>query len=292
MLINIALGIGLIFASALLRSSPKRIYILGRRLSVLQDAASSLDPGSKVVVPLQCDVTDQSSVSKVVEHVEKDVGWVDVLINNAGILGPNHKAIYQADTMDQLQDTLLKDWTEWDTTFRINSSAVIGMTGGFLGLLDAGNIRRGWQGGKVVDGQPRKRNLNAVNWEPEGDAKDERTSQIITVSSIAAFNRYVTAGLAYSASKAAAVHLGKMLSGILAPWGIRSNVVCPGIYPSDMTAGGKTEFRVHEVPAGRPGDAEDLAGVILYLVGKGGAYVNGNVQITDGGRLSMHPATY
>ena len=35
-----------------------------------------------------------------------------------------------------------------------------------------------------------------------------------------------------------------------------------------------------------------IAGVTLYLVGRGGAYVNGNVVVTDGGRLGVFPGTY
>ena len=46
------------------------------------------------------------------------------------------------------------------------------------------------------------------------------------------------------------------------------------------------------VPAQRAGDIEDMAGAILFLVGKAGAYVNGNVLVTDGGRLSVIPSTY
>lgn len=59
-----------------------------------------------------------------------------------------------------------------------------------------------------------------------------------------------------------------------------------------MTAGSKDEYSVTEIPAGRKGSFQDIAGVVLYLVGKGGAYANGNMQITDGGRLSVMPATY
>ncbi len=46
------------------------------------------------------------------------------------------------------------------------------------------------------------------------------------------------------------------------------------------------------VPEERPGDAEDMAGAILYLVSRAGAYVNGNVLLSDGGRLGGLPATY
>ena len=59
-----------------------------------------------------------------------------------------------------------------------------------------------------------------------------------------------------------------------------------------MTEGGQTIFPVDAIPAGKRGEFEDMAGAILYLVGKAGAYVNGNVQVIDGGRLSVMPAMY
>jgi NAD(P)-dependent dehydrogenase (short-subunit alcohol dehydrogenase family) len=89
-----------------------------------------------------------------------------------------------------------------------------------LHLLDVGNKKRGWDTGR-----------KEVQERAEGadyDANDPRTSQIITVASIASFNRFVTAGLAYSATKAGAAMLGKSLATLLAPFGIRSNVIAPG----------------------------------------------------------------
>jgi NAD(P)-dependent dehydrogenase (short-subunit alcohol dehydrogenase family) len=46
------------------------------------------------------------------------------------------------------------------------------------------------------------------------------------------------------------------------------------------------------VPEERPGDEEDIAGAILFLVSRAGAYINGNVLVTDGGRLGVVPASY
>lgn len=46
------------------------------------------------------------------------------------------------------------------------------------------------------------------------------------------------------------------------------------------------------IPEQRAGDAQDIAGAVLFLVSRAGAYINGNVLITDGGRLSVVPATY
>lgn len=40
------------------------------------------------------------------------------------------------------------------------------------------------------------------------------------------------------------------------------------------------------------GDAQDMAGTVLYLVSRAGAYLNGNVTVLDGGRLGTFPSTY
>lgn len=64
------------------------------------------------------------------------------------------------------------------------------------------------------------------------------------------------------------------------------------VYPSEMTTGSKDAYTYNEIPAGRKGNFQDIAGVLLYLVGKSGAYANGNEQLSDGGRLSMMPATF
>lgn len=45
------------------------------------------------------------------------------------------------------------------------------------------------------------------------------------------------------------------------------------------------------VPLGRMGDAEDMAGQILYLASKAGSYCNGNIILVDGGRLTTFPTT-
>lgn len=117
------------------------------------------------------------------------------------------------------------------------------------------------------------------------DADDERLAQIITVGSVGSYMRRATAGLAYNASRVAAAHLGEMLATMLAEWGVRSNVIAPGLFHSAMITGAKDEY-------GPDGSAQDIAGNILFLVGKGGAYINGSVQISDGGRFGIFPAVY
>jgi THO complex subunit 3 len=57
-----------------------------------------------------------------------------------------------------------------------------------------------------------------------------------------------------------------------------------------MTAGTMAEFPVDKLPLQRQGTFEEMASTFLYMVGKGGAYLNSSIQIVDGGRLSVHQA--
>lgn len=296
-------GIGLAFATALARNGASKIFLLGRRLNLLEKAASDID--SKVIIPVQCDVADMSSVTEAVKTIGSHTSYVDVLVNNAGIMGPVAGQIHGLQTVQEVSDLMLKDLDAWASTFAINTTAVAGVSAAFLPLLDAGNIRRGWPKGRR-EKQTRKE-------VPEGiDADDDRMSQIITVASIASFNRSVTAGLAYTASKSGAMMVGKSMANFLAPFGIRSNIICPGReyctvistlakrltmytgFPSEMTAGFNTGdgFPISQIPHGQEGRFENMAGLILSLVGKGGSYYNGDVRVIDGGRLAVMPATF
>lgn len=292
-------GLGLAMASALLQTGASKIYLLARRESVLNDAIKTLatssaapSNASEVLAAVPCDVTDQSSVSAAVAQIQRETGHVDVLVNNAGVIGPkNGQAIYKATSIEEMRDALLMGFSQWEPTMAINTQAVIGVSAAFLPLLEAANTRRGWAPGKVTaEGEARKQDgaaLAAIG----ADSRDDRMAQIITVASVASFMRFCTAGLAYNASKSAAAHLSKMMGSFLAPWGIRSNVVAPGPYPSEMNAKGGT-FGTGQVPQGRMGDFEDISGLTLFLVGRAGAYVNGTVQVTDGGRMGGFPGTY
>jgi len=295
-----AAGIGLAIASALYQNGAAKVYILGRRLNVLQDAIRILEsspsaPKSSpsVLSAISCDVTDLESIKAAVSQIEKETGYVDVLVNNAGVIGPkNGKDIYSVDSIEALRDAMTTDFDGWASTFAINTQAIIGVSATFLPLLEAANTRRGYAPGRVTGtGNAREHDKSKLSQVGTSE-DDDRMAHIITVASVASYMRWVSAGLAYNASKSAAAHLGKMMATFLADWGIRSNIICPGPFPSEMTASQPLKWGTNQIPQGRMGSANDIAGLTLFLVGKGGAYVNGTVQLTDGGRLGMFPAVY
>ena len=66
------------------------------------------------------------------------------------------------------------------------------------------------------------------------------------------------------------------------------------MYPSELTAHliGDGIFPKDKIPEERVGKPEDMAGVILSLTSRAGAYLNGMLVVTDGGRLGIMPSTY
>jgi NAD(P)-dependent dehydrogenase (short-subunit alcohol dehydrogenase family) len=46
------------------------------------------------------------------------------------------------------------------------------------------------------------------------------------------------------------------------------------------------------LPVGRPGNIQDMAGLTLWLSSNAGGYVTGSIVLSDGGVLSVTPASY
>ncbi|MEL6102131.1 MAG: SDR family NAD(P)-dependent oxidoreductase [Pseudomonadota bacterium] len=92
----------------------------------------------------------------------------------------------------------------------------------------------------------------------------------------------------YSASKAAVLHLTKILAKELAGHNITVNALAPGPFVSRMTAfatadEGMREKVGQDVPLGRVGRDEDIAGCMQFLCGRGGSYLTGAVLPVSGG---------
>ncbi|KAI1103729.1 NAD(P)-binding protein [Jackrogersella minutella] len=260
-------GIGLMMTQAL-ESNGAIVYILGRRKETIEKAAATAKHGN--IRPIQGDVTSKVDLERAVAEIKSAVGYVNVVIANSGTSGPNVTKTPSEPSLTEFRNQLLGlDTLAFTKTYDVNATGVFNTIVAFLELLDEGNKRS---------------NL-------------KQRSQIIATASIGAYNRVPLAGYAYGPSKAAVIHMMKEFATSLVPYGIRSNILAPGFYLSDMTADLERNFPPKDwpksfVPEQRFGDAEDFAGNILFLVSRAGAYINGNVLVTDGGRLSVLPSAY
>jgi NAD(P)-dependent dehydrogenase (short-subunit alcohol dehydrogenase family) len=61
---------------------------------------------------------------------------------------------------------------------------------------------------------------------------------------------------------------------------------------SNLNEGEEGKIDENVIPAGRVGNEEDVAGAVLYMASRAGAYLNGSVVVMDGGRLGVLPSTY
>lgn len=96
----------------------------------------------------------------------------------------------------------------------------------------------------------------------------------------------------YSISKAAVMHLAKVLAYEWAEDGIRVNAVGPTIVPSDMTAvllDDKVymEEKMASIPIGRMATQQDVANAVLFLSSPTSAMVTGQTIFIDGG-VTIH----
>lgn len=90
----------------------------------------------------------------------------------------------------------------------------------------------------------------------------------------------------YSATKAAVIGLTKSLARELAPSNIQVNCVAPGAVDTKMNSNLSAEDKANfaqEIPMGRFGTAEEIAGVVSFLAGKDSDYVTAQVITADGG---------
>lgn len=90
----------------------------------------------------------------------------------------------------------------------------------------------------------------------------------------------------YCASKSALFGFTKSLAKEVGSRGITVNCVAPGFIKTDMTAElneEQTKNMLATIPLGALGEASDIAMLVSFLSGKGGAYITGQVLGVNGG---------
>jgi 3-oxoacyl-[acyl-carrier protein] reductase len=115
----------------------------------------------------------------------------------------------------------------------------------------------------------------------------QRWGRIINITSI--FGQMGQAGQAnYSASKAGLIGLTMAIAREVGSRNITCNAIAPGFIETAMTAVLSDEFKqaaVKQIPLGRVGSSEDVAGAVAFLASDDASYITGHVLNVNGGML-------
>jgi gluconate 5-dehydrogenase len=116
-----------------------------------------------------------------------------------------------------------------------------------------------------------------------------RSGRIINVASIAGLNGNTPAmnTIAYNTSKGAVINFTRTLGAEWGKYNITVNAICPGFFPSKMTAGLMATIGEDRLAASAPlqrlGDEEDLKGLCVLFASDAGKHITGQWLAVDGG---------
>jgi gluconate 5-dehydrogenase len=115
-----------------------------------------------------------------------------------------------------------------------------------------------------------------------------RRGKIINVASIAGLKGSLgpMQTIAYNTSKAAAINFTRALAAEWGKYGINVNAICPGFFPSKMSAGLLDKLGqsvIDHTPLQRLGDDDDLKGTVVFLASVASRHVTGQYIAVDGG---------
>ena len=119
-------------------------------------------------------------------------------------------------------------------------------------------------------------------------ATPDDPARVVNVGSVMGEAALGDGAYSYSASKAAVLHLTKIMAKELAGHHVTVNALAPGPFVSKMTAFATADEGMRDkvgadVPLGRVGRDEDIAGCMQFLCGKGGSFLTGAVLPVSGG---------
>jgi gluconate 5-dehydrogenase len=240
-------GLGLQMAHAL-GEAGARIVLSSRKAADLEEATADLQAAGIDARWVAADCADEASIARLVDETLQRVGDIDILVNNAG-------ATWGAPAEEH-------PMAAWDKVMNLNVRGYF-----LLSQLVA------------------KRCMLAV---PAGSDK-ARGGRIINVASIAGLggNPPGMQTIAYNTSKAAVINFTRALACEWGPRGINVNAVCPGFFPSKMTAGLLqtlgADHMAAQAPLRRLGDDEDLKGITLLFASDAGKHITGQYMAVDGG---------
>lgn len=205
------------------------------------------------------DVANMSNIHSMVERTIVEFGQIDILVTAAGVAQTGLFLDLTENDWDRVLDTNLKG-----TTFCVQSVG--------------------------------RQMINQIPQEIKSTGRaDKSYGKIVNFSSISG-RRGRADQAPYAASKAAIISVTQSAALAFAPY-INVNAVCPGVVPTPMwdqidrdrariaglAPGEAMKAFVERIPLKRPGNADDIAGVVAFLCSPDSDYMTGQTLNVDGG---------
>lgn len=229
------------------------VNYLGRRDAAEQVVAAIREAGGRAIA-VQGDNSQPNDVARMFDALEDAFGPVDGLVNNAGV--PGRIGRVQETPLDELRRTL-----------EVN---VVGAFACAQALL-----RRLPPSAAAVAATP-------------GDAPARARAVIVNVSSMASRTGSPGELVHYAAAKAALETFSYGLASEVAPQGVRVNAVSLGLFATDIHAAAGDAERLQRyatrMPMGRPGQPQEAAQAIVWLLSDEASYITGACLSVAGGR--------
>lgn len=229
------------------------VAIVDNNAAAAEDLAASIVSPSGRIIAVGADLTDRDAVPAMLARVERELGPVDILHNNAATKGRDPAAFFAADE-DYDHDT-------WREIMAVNLDAMFGVAREVGRLM----IPRGR--GSIIQ-------TASIYGIMGPDPRIYEGSQYL--------GQQIRNPAVYSASKAGVIGLTRHLATVWAPHGIRVNALTPG----GVSSGQNTVFSEKysaRVPLGRMARADEMVGALIFLASDASSYVTGQNIVVDGG---------
>ena len=209
------------------------------------DAVAAIEAEGGRAMFHQVNVASQADVAAAVAATVTHFGRIDILINNAGIVRDAQLVkVKDGDVVGKMSEA------DWDAVIAVNLKGVFNCTQAVAPVMI-----------------------------------QQRYGRIVSAASVVGL--YGNFGQTnYVAAKAGVIGMTKTWARELGKRGITANAVAPGFIATDMTKGMPEQVlqaMVERTPAGRIGQAQDVANAYLFLASDEASFINGTVLSVDGG---------
>lgn len=207
-------------------------------------------------IGLGCDVSDQASVTAMVEEVEAQLGVPHVLHNNAATKTSDLQRFFAS-----VEDVPIETWRE---------VMAVNLDGMFL-------VARGIGAKMAAAGRGSIIQTSSIYGMAAPDQRIYEGSEYL--------DRQISTPAAYSASKAGVVGLSRHLASYWASEGVRVNTLVPGGVRSGQNDTFVRQYS-DRVPLGRMAEPTEITGAVVFLASDASSYVTGESIAVDGGLLA------